>query len=214
MSEPPFANDHEDPLRDAAWLARVAADPAGDDGLEALGELMSTYDPVFLVNLLRAGLDIDAAKAALTTFWAKVGRRASTFDPRRGTAAAWLWTVLVGVRIDALARQRIDRGRITFGDSEEAVDAGAEPGRALWSAVADEATLLDVDCVRRVLQALSDRHPEGTQLLWDRLALEYKPEELARALGKPVHWVKKVLVEMRKLAREALRPCREGREPN
>lgn len=201
---------HEDPDRDAAWLARVAAAPTSPDGQDALFALMSVYDRHFLVRLLHCGLDIDAAKAALTHCWEKVARRASKFDPARARAAAWLWLVLEGERLNALERQQLDRERLAFGDLEEGEGSRVDAGGALWNETSEPDLLRD-RCVRKAMRQLHREDPEGARLLWERLALGSTPEELSQADGRALSTIKGILVRARRRARDLLQPCHEGR---
>lgn len=217
MSEGPFRNDHEDPERDARWLARVAADPQSDDGLDALWSLMEVYDKVFLIYLKRRIGDHDAAAHdaadALTDFWEKVARRAFTYDRARGAPAAWLWMVLLGVNADFWARKLKDQERLSFVDLEEGEDVAANRALPMWAQAA-EPDILRVRCVADAMEKLHRKDPEGARLLWKREALEWKPEELAEDEGRPIGTIKNILVRVRKLARDLLEPCEKGhRQP-
>jgi DNA-directed RNA polymerase specialized sigma24 family protein len=217
MNTGPSRDSHEDPERDARWLARVAADPQSDDGLDALFSLMEVYEKVFFAYLMRKLGNHKAAahdaSDALVDFWEKVGRRAFAYDRARGTPAAWLWTVLLGVKADFWTRKLKDQDRLFLGDLEESEGVAATQAEPIW-AQAEEPDILRERCVANAMEKLHSEDPEGARLLWKRQAMEWKPEELAEAEGRPVGTIKNILVRVRKRARELLEPCERGyRQP-
>ena len=207
--DPSSAHDHEDPVRDARWLAQVAA--GGPGARDALWSLTGVYDEVFMCHLARRGMDADLAEDTLVRFWTKVVRRAPAFDPQRSNAAAWLWMILLGELSDAWKRELKDRQRLSFGDPEEGeVSAADHDAPPLWAQAPEQDVLLKL-CIESAMKALQLEDPEGAKLLWKCSALEWRPRELAEDEGRPVGTIKNILVRVRKLAKVLLEPCHSGR---
>jgi RNA polymerase sigma-70 factor (ECF subfamily) len=86
----------------ARWIGAIAA----TKDREAFAALFGFYAPRIKAMLMRAG---DAAEAAedlaqetLLVIWRKAGQ----FDPRRASAAAWIFTIARNLRIDRLRRDK------------------------------------------------------------------------------------------------------------
>jgi len=109
---------------------------------QALAELYDRFTPwLFPVALKMLGRAADAEDAIHDT-WLHVWRRAGTYDPRRGTVAAWLATV---TRTRALERRRAQG-----------------PGTA--PAVQRSAPSPDADSVRNAVHELDPRQLEILEL--------------------------------------------------
>ena len=111
---------------DQECLQRVQAGDA-----EALAELYDRFTPLLFGLALRIARDAAAAEGALEAAWLHVWRRAATYDPRRGSVAAWLAMI---VRERSLERLRSGGARLAAGSPDSG--AGAPFSNGAGEAVA------------------------------------------------------------------------------
>jgi RNA polymerase sigma-70 factor (ECF subfamily) len=108
----------------------------------------------------------------------EVWRTASRFDPRRGSAAAWLMTVAHRRAVDRVRSAKASAGR------EQRVPASATS----YDTVAEEVEArLEAQRVRRCLESLTDLQRESVTLAYYG---GYTHREVAGLLGVPLGTVK------------------------
>src|SRR5437762_1571941 len=97
---------------------------AGD--MRSLSELFDRYTPLLYPVALRILRSPADAEDAVQDAWLQVWKRSATYDPRRGSVAAWLLTV---VRTRALDRYRsmASRGRAESQVDPEPVTPPEDP---------------------------------------------------------------------------------------
>lgn len=140
--------------------------------------LFSRTAPRLKSWFMRTGLAADRAEDLAQETMLAVWRKADTFDPNRGSAATWIFTIARNQRIDALRRA----GR-PLPDADDPSFAPAEP-------VAPDAAYDMLQDEERVRAALHDLPAEQAEVV--RLAyFEDRPHgEIERALGIPLGTVK------------------------
>ena len=154
---------------EAELLALIAS---GDTG-EPLRRLYDRYERRLFglgIHLLR---ERGLAEELVQETWTRVWRSASRFDPDRGTARTFIYTIARRVAVD-LWRRPSSR---PF--SVELEDAGAVEARA------DE--ILLAVTVRDAMTSLSPAHREVLELVYDE---DLKLAEIAARLGVPLGTVK------------------------
>lgn len=86
----------------SAWLCAVAR----QRDRTAFTHLVRHFAPRVRAYLLRGGGEPGRVDDVLQDTFATVWQKADTFDPRRGSAAAWIFTIARNRRIDAFRRDR------------------------------------------------------------------------------------------------------------
>jgi len=176
-----------DQERDHRSLLRVQE---GDS--RALEELYDRYTPLLYPVALRILRRAADAEDTLQEAWLQVWRRAVTYDPRRGTVAAWLLTV---ARTRALDRYRSLAAR---GRAESAVEpeAGARPADPSASAE-------HVQLGERVRSALAQLQPQQRQVLEIAYFEGFSQSEIAARLNAPLgtvkSWTRQGLLRLREI---------------
>jgi RNA polymerase sigma-70 factor, ECF subfamily len=97
---------------------------AGDT--RSLAELYDRYTPLLYPLALRILRSPADAEDAVQEAWIQVWKRAASYDPKRGTVAAWLLTV---VRTRALDRYRSLSSRARAEGKVEADPVAGENGK-------------------------------------------------------------------------------------
>ncbi|HTM57758.1 MAG TPA: sigma-70 family RNA polymerase sigma factor [Candidatus Udaeobacter sp.] len=163
---------------------------AGD--AQALAELYDRYTPLLYPvarRILRSTAD---AEDALQDVWLQVWKRSATYDPRRGSVAAWLLTV---TRSRALDRYRSLASRR---NAESKVDPTESVPPANPSAVAASAQVGE-----RVRSALSTLQPQQRQVLeiayFEGLSQSEIAERLSAPLGTVKSWTRQGLTRLKEL---------------
>lgn len=113
----------------ARWIAAVAE----RRDREAFARLFAFYAPRVKAQAQRFGLPPDAAEDVAQETMLSVWRRAEQFDPRRGSASAWVFGVAANARVDRLRRDaRLSAAEPLSDDAFEIADveAGADPADA------------------------------------------------------------------------------------
>ena len=177
----------KDPTDDLHCLLRLQA---GDSG--ALAELYDRYTPLLYPVALRILRSASDAEDALQDAWLQVWRRSATYDPRRGSVAAWLLTV---ARSRALDRYRSLSSRR---NAESKVDADAAPPPVDPSTSAAGAQVSE-----RVRAALSQLQPQQRQVLeiayFEGLSQSEIAKRLEAPLGTVKSWTRQGLARLRDL---------------
>jgi RNA polymerase sigma-70 factor (ECF subfamily) len=158
----------------------------------ALAELYDRYTPLLYAvaqRILRSPAD---AEDALQEAWVQVWKRASTYDARRGTVAAWLLTVTRTRALDRY-RSRASRGRAESSVDPEPASPPVEP-----SASAAQGEIGD-----RVREALGALAPQQRQVLeiayFEGLSQSEIAARLSAPLGTVKSWTRQALTRLREL---------------
>ncbi|HTK31398.1 MAG TPA: sigma-70 family RNA polymerase sigma factor [Candidatus Saccharimonadaceae bacterium] len=177
----------KDQERDLPCLQRLQG---GDEA--ALAEMYDKYTPLLYpvaLRILRSGPD---AEDALQDAWLQVWKRSATYDPKRGTVAAWLVTV---VRSRALDRYRSVASRR---NAEARVDP--EP---VTPPVDPSAHATSVQVGDRVRKALAELQPQQRQVLeiayFEGLSQSEIAERLKAPLGTVKSWTRQALNRLKEL---------------
>lgn len=132
-------------LTDIALLSRMAK---GDSA--SLGLLYDRYGRIAFGLALRMLGDRDLAEDAVQEAFLSVWRHAASFDATRGSARAWLLTMVRNRCIDVLRGPRPELGL------EETVEAALNRQAAKDDVWATVARTLDADDVRQALEQLPE----------------------------------------------------------
>ena len=163
---------------------------AGDQ--RALGELYDRYTPLVYPVILRILRSTSEAEDVLQEAWLQVWRRVVTYDPRRGTVAAWLLTV---ARSRALDRYRSLSSRKRAENEENVEPQPAAPDPAALS--------LHSEWHERVQAALGSLHPKQREVLEIAYFEGLSQTEIAEKLGSPLgtvkSWTRQGLMRLREL---------------
>lgn len=163
---------------------------AGDT--RSLAELYDRYTPLLYPLALRILRSPADAEDAVQEAWIQVWKRAAAYDPKRGTVAAWLLTV---VRTRALDRYRSlsSRARAEGKVEVDPVAATAEP-----SASATQGQL-----GARVREALATLAPQQRQVIeiayFEGLSQSEIAARLQSPLGTVKSWTRQGLARLREL---------------
>jgi RNA polymerase sigma-70 factor (ECF subfamily) len=178
-------------LSDEALLALVAR---GDE--EAFRVLFRRYAGSFLALARRMGLDGTAGEDVVQEAMVRVWEKAKEFDPRRGSARAFLLTLGHHAAVDEV-RRRAARPRPLEPDPED--EAGFDPpGPGL-----DEERHLDRARLGAALKALSPEERRVIEVLYYQ---GHTHQEAARLLGVPLGtlktWARRALLKLREVLGE------------
>ena len=172
---------------DRDCLARIQAGDA-----RALAELYDRYTPLLYPVALRILRRPADAEDALQDAWLQVWKRAETFDPRRGSVAAWLLTV---ARTRALDRYRSLSSR----DRAEAKVDPEPVNTPVGPAAAAEREQLG-ERVRDALSRLDDKQRQVLEIAYFQ---GLSQTEIADAVGAPLgtvkSWTRQGLSRLREL---------------
>ncbi|MEY3019154.1 MAG: hypothetical protein RLZZ272_138 [Actinomycetota bacterium] len=145
----------------------------GDEG--AFSELYGRVGPVVLGAARRVLRDPAMAEEVAQEVLLEVWRKASGFDPERGSATGWIGTMARRRAVDRVRSEQSARDR----DHRVAVRDGARP----FDEVAEEVeTRLEHDRVRRAIAGLSQVQREAIELAYFR---GHTYREVARLLDVP-----------------------------
>ena len=151
----------------------LVAVAAGDTG--AFGVLYDRVTPQVLGVALRVLRDRSLAEEVTQEVMVEVWRKATRFDPDRGTASGWITTLAHRRGVDRVRSEQASR------DRDDRVSRRDEP-RA-FDAVADEVQVrLDHWQVRRALAELTDRQREAIELAYFG---GHTYRDVAKVLGIP-----------------------------
>lgn len=164
----------------AAEAARLLAAMAGGDA-EALDRLYRLWSDTILGIAMRMLNDRSEAEEVMQDLFVRLWHRAGEFDPDRGPAFVWAFTMLRGLCIDRLkyhGRQKRGGGRIV----PFPAPAGTTPSVPPLVVASDE--------MRRIQRAVQALDPSERQCLELAVFLEYTHTEIAAALTTPLGTVK------------------------
>jgi len=184
-----------DGLSDEALLAGLTF---GDDevGRAFVARFQNRVFGLALAILHDAALAEDVAQEAFVRAW----RHGPSYDPRRGTVAAWLARITRNLAIDAL---RLRRAEVM---DPQALAAVAPPDD---TSVEDAAVTADaVAAVRRALRALPDEQARALLLaaFYGRTA-----EEISRSEAIPLGTAKtRIRLGLRRVRAQLSTPAEEG----
>ncbi len=164
---------------------------------DAFARLFEHFAPRLKAYLMRAGAPPgaaeDFAQDAMLTVW----RKADLFDPRRASAATWIFTIARNRRLDALRKESRPL---------PAPEMSLAPEEPEWP----DAQLSEAEEAARLTAAMSQLPPEQLDLL--RLAFFQGDahSEIARKLNLPLGTVKSRIRKAMIKLRIALEPLRES----
>jgi len=177
----------KDTERDLQCLTRLQA---GDR--RALEELYDRYTPLLYALALRILRSAADAEDVVQEVWVQVWKRLATYDPRRGSLAAWLVTV---ARTRALDKYRSLSSR-TKAESKVDPDPVAPPVDPSTSAAHRQLS-------EKVRGALGQLAPQQRQVLevayFDGLSQSEIAERLNAPLGTVKSWTRQALMRLREL---------------
>ena len=158
----------------------------------ALEELFDRYSPLLYSMVLRIVRTPADAEDTVQEVWLQVWKRVATFDPRRGTVAAWLVMLARSRALDryrSLASRRNAEGRVE-------AEVEASPDDASTSAT--QRQLSD-----RVTQALGQLAPQQRQVIEIAYFEGLSQTEIAARLNAPLgtvkSWTRQGLTKLREL---------------
>jgi RNA polymerase sigma-70 factor (ECF subfamily) len=157
-----------------ALIARIVT----SQDRSAFEALFLAFAPRIKTYLMLRGASADRAEDLAQETLLLVWRRAASFDPRRASLGAWMFTIARNMRIDSLRREKSARSYAL--SMHEPVVEEATPHTASESAEAQA----------RLREAVAELPPEQIEIV--RLSFyEDKPQaEIAAQLGLPLGTVK------------------------
>jgi RNA polymerase sigma-70 factor (ECF subfamily) len=164
----------------ALWSSQISAIAERQDRV-AFAALFEFFAPRIKAFMQRSGASEATAEELAQETLLVVWRKAGSFDPASGGAAAWIFTIARNLRIDAYRRERRS-GAIETSDVEIEfqIDDAPLPDVRLASAQSDER-------VRYALSRLSDDHMRVVELSFFE---EKAHAEIAQLLKIPLGTVK------------------------
>ena len=173
--------------QDVQCLRRLAGGDA-----DALEELYDRYTPLVYPVALRILRRAADAEDAVQQAWLQVWRSAASYDPRRGTVAAWLVTLTRSRALD-LYRSLSSRKRA---ETQVEVEPSAPPPEPSASAARGQTG-------ERVRKALETLPPQQRQVLEIAYFEGLSQTEIAAKLGAPLgtvkSWTRQALTRLREL---------------
>ena len=157
-----------------AWMGRVAAGDRGD----ALVALYRAYAPRIHRLGLRTLRDDGQAEELVQETFVRLWQSAHRFDPARGSARAFTFTIAQRVAIDLLRRASA-RPRLVAAapDGADAMSTGEE----------EVERVADQFLVREAIESLSPKHREVITMSFDE---DLADAQIADRLGVPVGTVR------------------------
>jgi RNA polymerase sigma-70 factor (ECF subfamily) len=159
-------------------LGRLIQDVAARQDRAAFARLFEHFAPRVKGYLMRCGAPADLAEEIAQETMASVWRKAAFFDPARGGASTWVFTIARNLRIDHARRRRAP-------DAYEP-DPTEEPA----SPASTEDVMIAVERDARVQAALAALSPEQAAIVKLSFFVEKPHPEIARELGIPLGTVK------------------------
>lgn len=183
-----------DPLTDAAEDAALIAQIAADRDRGAFETLFRRYAGRIKGVLMKGGASAEEADEAAQEAMLAVWRRAETFDPRRASAAAWIFAIARNRRIDMIRKA----GRAEPDPDDPLFRPDPEPAADAAVGVAQRDAAL-----RAAVSALAPAQREAVFLAFFQ-GLSHA--EVAAATGAPLGTVKSRLRLAAERLRDALGP--------
>ena len=173
--------------RDADCLRRMGA---GDES--ALAELYDRYCPLLYPVALRILRRAADAEDAVQHAWLQAWKSAGSYDPRRGTVAAWLLTM---TRTRALDLHRSLASRHRAETRDEAVAGAAPPDPSSETAHRQLSAR-----VRKALESLAPRQREVLEIAYfEGLSQSEVAARLGAPLGTVKSWMRQGLMRLKEL---------------
>lgn len=176
-----------DPKDDLHCLLRLQAGDA-----KALREMYDRYTPLLYPVVLRILRSTADAEDALQDAWLQVWKRSATYDPRRGTIAAWLLTVARSRALDRYRSLSSRRNAESKVDPEQTTPP-VDPSTNAASAQVGE----------RIRSAMAQLQAQQRQVLeiayFEGLSQSEIAERLKAPLGTVKSWTRQGLTRLREL---------------
>jgi RNA polymerase sigma-70 factor (ECF subfamily) len=164
----------------------------------ALAELYDRHAALAYGVALRILRHAEDAEDALQESWVQVWNRSDSFDPARGSVAAWVITIARSRALDRL-RRKSSRGRA---ESAAGIDPPATP--AAPDTMAERAALRDH--LGRAMEGLEARQREVLEIAYfEGLSQSEIAERLKVPLGTVKYWMRQGLLHLRQDVAEELR---------
>lgn len=164
---------HEDDL-----VQRLVQRVAKNLDREAFAELFDIVAPRLKSFMIRKGALPDVAEDVVQETMINVWTKAGFYDPGKGSALAWIFTIARNLRIDRIRRET-SRPISELGDFDAPSDDRGS-----------EEIVLQKDEARTVTRALSKMPPEQMEILVLSFIEDVTQAEIARRLGLPISTVK------------------------
>lgn len=182
--------DHEADAERAAWLLTKM----GRGDATALEELYALWSGPLLGVALRMLGERGAAEEVLQDTFMRLWQRAAQYNPARGSAFVWAFTILRGFCLDRIkhgSRQKRGGGRLV----------PFQPW--VHGAPAVPPAVLTADEFQRVRRALNRLEPAERECLELAVFLEFTQAEIATATSVPLgtvkHRLRRALAKLRRL---------------
>ncbi|ATC23618.1 sigma-70 family RNA polymerase sigma factor [Caulobacter vibrioides] len=143
----------------------------------AFAELFQHYAPRVKTLLVRSGSTPSAAEELAQEVMLAVWRKAHYFDPKRASAAAWIFTIARNLRIDSLRR---GSSALYAVDLNLGAEEPPQPDAILSG-------MQDAQIVRSAMQTLN---PDQSQAIEMAFFQEQTHSQISEALGVPLGTVK------------------------
>ncbi|MCY1646694.1 sigma-70 family RNA polymerase sigma factor [Caulobacter sp. SL161] len=143
----------------------------------AFAELFAHYAPRVKTLLVRSGSTPSAAEELAQEVMLAVWRKAHYFDPKRASAAAWIFTIARNLRIDSLRR---GSSALYAVDLNLGAEEPPQPDAILSG-------MQDAQIVRSAMQTLN---PDQSQAIEMAFFQEQTHSQISEALGVPLGTVK------------------------
>ena len=164
---------HEDDL-----VQRLVQRVAKNLDREAFAELFDIVAPRLKSFMIRKGALPDVAEDVVQETMINVWTKAGFYDPAKGSALAWIFTIARNLRIDRIRRET-SRPISELGDFDAPSDDRGS-----------EEIVLQKDEARTVTRALSKIPPEQMEILVLSFIDDVTQAEIARRLKLPIGTVK------------------------
>lgn len=157
--------------------ARIVAIAAAAD-MVAFEALFREFSPRIRAYLIKMTRDVQASEDLMQETMLAIWRKAGQYDPARGPASAWIYTIARNIWIDSWRRQR----RPAIDPDDPALSAEPEP---------DAPKRMEVQQDREaVLRAMEKLPPEQVDIIRLSFFEEASHSTIAARLGLPIGTVK------------------------
>lgn len=177
--KPPVrTNKGQAPKSPVEDVSRQIVAIAATADMDAFQELFQAFSPRIRAYLLKMTRNPQAAEDLMQETMLAIWRKAGQYDPARGPASAWIFTIARNIWIDAWRKQR----RPEIDPNDPALAADPEP---------DAANLIERrqshDALHKAMQSLP---PEQVNLIRLSFFEEASHSTIASQLGLPIGTVK------------------------
>lgn len=161
-----------------ARLSQLLCKVAQEQDRQAFAELFDAMAPRLKSRLMKSGLDAANAEDLLQDVMVSVWTKAGLFDPDRGSAFAWVFTIARNAKIDRMRRSR-PTASLDIMEWDPIDDSESSEDR-----------LIKADRVSGLEKALKSISPEQRIILEMAFVEELPQSDIARKLGLPLGTVK------------------------